>query len=194
MAQTPDRRQAVIEDIAEFNCLLRRAIDVAARWRGLHDENVIKLRQFIEIVRAGDVPPKELLEHVAASFQDYLASRSSKSLTSLLGPKKHGQGKKEFFAAWEKLERDCRLMLHLHLLVKAGKPIDAAAEEVAEWFTTPPIVHGRVIFPKSKYFERRLSAETLRNEYGRNWDGKSWADVLDEAVGDSDPNNASDGA
>ena len=147
------QREKVIEDIVRVNAILRRAVETAARHKGINDLNLAKLRAFVEIVRVGDTPSREELQYFAQGFERFLDERGQESLDKLFGPQKAKQGKKNFFTEWEKLERDCRLLLHVHLAVISGMTKNEATDYVAEHYVAPPIVHGRPVQPRGKYFQ-----------------------------------------
>ena len=63
------QREKVIEDIVRVNAILRRAVETAARHKGINDLNVAKLRAFVEIVRVGDTPSREELQYFTGHWR-----------------------------------------------------------------------------------------------------------------------------
>ena len=186
MTEAPQNpRVSVIEDIVQFNRLLRTVVEAAAKWRDLNDDNVAKLREFIEVAKVGDKPSDELARQVAQAFDQFLEKRGTETLDQLLGPIKRGQGQREFFAGWEKLERDAQLMLRLYRFTQDGCSDEAAANAVVAEYSALPIVHGRPVIPRGKYFDKPLSGETLRNEYRRLHHGQCWADIIESAISEN---------
>ncbi len=158
MGKKPDR-EAIAEQAARFWDLVRRAKNIAAKNYGLQrDENVAKLIGFVEHDSAGEIPPEELLIHVAASFRRYLETRGRETLDNLLGAEERTYGKSRHIPAAVDLARNARLMVELHLLVtEKGMSVRAAAQHMEN-------------------NDAGLRWTTLRNYY------RDWKNIVAEAV------------